>query len=101
MDAILSFDVEEHYRIEAAVDLWLTPQERHEYARRMEATTYWLLERLDEHKQKATFFVVGEIARARPSLIRAMVQAGHEVASHSWSHRRVHRFTPATFREDV
>src|SRR6185437_13345643 len=28
-------------------------------------------------------------------------QAGHEVASHSWDHQRVHNFTPATFRADV
>jgi len=34
-------------------------------------------------------------------LIRAIHAAGHEVASHSWDHRRVHSFTPATFRADV
>jgi polysaccharide deacetylase family protein (PEP-CTERM system associated) len=30
-----------------------------------------------------------------------MADEGHEVASHSWDHRRVHRFTPRSFREDV
>jgi len=29
------------------------------------------------------------------------VDAGHELANHSWDHRRVHRFTPESFREDV
>jgi polysaccharide deacetylase family protein (PEP-CTERM system associated) len=101
MDAILSFDVEEHYRIEAAVNLCIRLQDRRVYAQRMEAATNWLLEQLAEHNQKATFFVVGQIARTRGRLIRAMVDAGHEVASHSWDHRRVHRFTPASFREDV
>jgi polysaccharide deacetylase family protein (PEP-CTERM system associated) len=30
-----------------------------------------------------------------------MADEGHEVASHSWDHRRVHHFKPDTFREDV
>src|SRR5262249_62384686 len=34
-------------------------------------------------------------------LVRDMADAGHEVACHSWDHRRVHRFNPFTFREDV
>src|SRR5262249_39761017 len=50
---------------------------------------------------KATFFVVGETARSHPALIRAMVEGGHEVASHSFEHRRAHRQTPVTFRDDA
>ena len=45
--------------------------------------------------------MVGEIAEHNPSLVRAIAEAGHEVASHSWNHQRVHSFTPATFRADV
>src|SRR5262249_32672923 len=49
----------------------------------------------------ATFFVVGEIARSHPGLIRDIAAAGHEIGSHSWDHRRVHRFDPASFRDDL
>jgi polysaccharide deacetylase family protein (PEP-CTERM system associated) len=98
---ILSFDVEEHYRIEAAVGLNVDMAQRAAYAERMEDVTRWLLDCLAERGVTATFYVVGQIARERPALIKAMHRAGHEVASHSWDHRRIHVHTPASFREDV
>ncbi|MGH7173830.1 MAG: XrtA system polysaccharide deacetylase [Gemmataceae bacterium] len=98
---ILSFDVEEHFRIEAAAKLAVEPSLRSHYGDRLESSTHWLLDILEEFEQRATFFIVGQVARHQPKLVRAIHQAGHEVASHSWDHRRVHRFTPAAFREDV
>jgi polysaccharide deacetylase family protein (PEP-CTERM system associated) len=98
---ILSFDLEEHHRIEAAAGLAVSDAARAHYAQRAEVMTRWILERLDEREARATFFVVGQIAEANPRLIRAIANAGHEVASHGWDHQRVHRFTPDRFRADV
>jgi polysaccharide deacetylase family protein (PEP-CTERM system associated) len=98
---IVSFDVEEHFRIESAANLRLEPELKAHYSARLEPSTRWLLERLDETAVKATFFVVGEIARDNPLLVRAIASAGHEVASHGWDHQRLVRFTPRSFREDV
>jgi polysaccharide deacetylase family protein (PEP-CTERM system associated) len=98
---ILSFDVEEHDRIEAAAGLRVPDATRAEYARRMEDRTRLILDRLAARNVSATFFVVGQIARTHPGLIRDIAAAGHEVASHSWDHRRVHRFDPASFRDDL
>src|SRR5438067_4975912 len=98
---VLSFDVEEHYRIEAAAGLSVGDGLKAHYRERLCSSTYWLLDRLAEHDIRATFFVVGEIARHSPELVRAIHRAGHEVASHSWDHQRVHRLTPAQFRADV
>jgi polysaccharide deacetylase family protein (PEP-CTERM system associated) len=98
---ILSFDVEEHHRIEAAAGLSCPPGLRAEYARRMDCCTRWLLDELAALDIRATFFVVGQVARSHPDLLLAMHRAGHEVASHSWEHLRVHRLTPDEFREDV
>lgn len=98
---ILSFDVEEHYRIEAARELTISGQQKSHYAQRLDYSTRWLLDQLAERAVLATFFVVGEIAEVNPGLVRAIAEAGHEVASHSWNHQRVHHFTPATFRADV
>jgi polysaccharide deacetylase family protein (PEP-CTERM system associated) len=98
---IASFDVEEHHRIEAAVGLTVPPELQADYSGRMESATRRLLDQLAEANALATFYVVGEIARSHPRLVRDMHDAGHEVGSHSWDHRRVHRFTPTTFREDL
>lgn len=98
---VASFDVEEHNRIEAAVSITCTPELRAIYAERMEHATRQLLAQLAEAKVLATFYIVGEIAKSHPQLVRDIHVAGHEVGSHSWNHQRVHRFTPATFREDL
>jgi polysaccharide deacetylase family protein (PEP-CTERM system associated) len=98
---VASFDVEEHHRIEAAVGLSCPPDSRAEYTRRMESTTRALLDHLAAANVSATFYVVGEIAARHPTLVRDIHAAGHEVGSHSWDHRRVHRFTPKGFREDL
>jgi polysaccharide deacetylase family protein (PEP-CTERM system associated) len=98
---IVSFDVEEHYRIEAAVGLSCSAEQKADYSVRTEAATRRLLDQLAGAKVLATFYVVGEIARTHPRLVRDIHAAGHEVGSHSWDHRRVHRFTPESFREDL
>ena len=35
---------------------------------------------------KATYFIVGEMARAYPEAVRRVYAAGHTVGTHSWSH---------------
>ena len=101
MSVILSFDVEEHDRIEAAAGLTVPSALKAHYRDRVDFTTRWLLDLLAERTIKATFFVVGQIAVENSGLVRAITDAGHEVASHSWDHQRVHRHTPASFREDL
>lgn len=98
---VLSFDVEEHYRIEAAAGLTISPEYKAHCRVRLDVSTRWILERLARDGVRATFFIVGRIAEHNPDLIRDIHRAGHEVASHGWDHRRVHHFTPETFREDL
>lgn len=98
---ILSFDVEEHFRIEAASGLAIDPALRDHYTARVGETTRWLLDLLAAREIRATFFVVGQLARQDPDLVRQIHAAGHEVASHGWDHRRVLEMTPREFREDV
>jgi polysaccharide deacetylase family protein (PEP-CTERM system associated) len=101
MQVILSFDVEEHHRIESAAGLSVPPGWEAHYAERLETSTRWLLEELARASARATFFVLGDLAQRHPKLVRAMHDAGHEVASHGWDHRRLHHLTPQTFRDDV
>lgn len=98
---IASIDVEEHYRIEAAVGLEIGPDQKAEYGRRMESATRRLLDQFAEAGAKGTFYIVGEISRSHPQLVKDIAAAGHEIGSHSWDHRMVSRFTPEAFREDL
>lgn len=50
---------------------------------------------------RATFFILGSVARAHPALVRRIAEAGHEVASHGWAHYRVTEQDPAAFRADI
>ena len=51
------------------------------------AQTAAMLDMLDAHSAKATFFVIGEKARALPQLIGEIVRRGHTLGNHSASHR--------------
>ncbi len=101
MPTVLSFDVEEHHRIEAAAGIEVDRSLREDYRRRMASTTGWILDRLAAREIRATFFVVGQVAEDDPGLVRAIADAGHEVASHGWDHRRIVAMTRDAFREDL
>jgi peptidoglycan/xylan/chitin deacetylase (PgdA/CDA1 family) len=51
------------------------------------AWTPRVLDALARDGVRATFFLVGERAARCPDTVRAIVDAGHEIASHGWSHR--------------
>ncbi|WP_283139084.1 polysaccharide deacetylase family protein [Rhizohabitans arisaemae] len=48
-----------------------------------------LLDTLAEWNARATFFVLGKNAEKRPEVIRRMLDEGHAVANHTWSHPRL------------
>ena len=98
---ILSFDVEQHHRIEAAVHLPRITEAEAIYGERMEAATRGLLEQLAGVGAPGTFYIVGEIAVSHPKLVRDIAAAGHEIGSHSWDHTPLQRQTPELFRDDL
>lgn len=46
-----------------------------------------VLDALAARDVRGTFFVVGERAARAPAVVRAIAAAGHDIASHGWSHR--------------
>ena len=48
--------------------------------------TQRILDLLNRHGVRATFFILGDVARKHPDLIRTICAQGHEIASHGVSH---------------
>jgi polysaccharide deacetylase family protein (PEP-CTERM system associated) len=65
------------------------------------AETDWILNVLSQNNTLATFFALGSVASAFPDLIRRIDDAGHEIASHGFSHTLVYLQTPEQFRNDT
>lgn len=96
----MTVDVEDYFQVsafEAHVDKaqWQT------LPRRVEDNTLRILDLFSQHRVKGTFFTLGWIAERYPSLVKNIVAAGHEIASHGWEHVRVSTQTPAEFRRDI
>lgn len=67
---------------------------------RVEPQTEMLLELLREAgNSSATFFVLGETARAHPRIVQTVAAEGHEIASHSLTHDRIDRMQDTDFRK--
>ncbi len=59
-----------------------------------------ILDLLDELEVPGTFFVPGLVAEQRPLLASSIVERGHEVAHHSYSHRSATDLSAAAQRAD-
>ncbi len=60
-----------------------------------------ILDALDKYKAKATFFLVGLWAEKNPSMVRLMVERGHEVANHGYSHAHMSQIPEAKIQEEI
>lgn len=89
----LTVDVEDWYQ--SCIDFDAAISDR--VVRNMEL----LVETLDSCATKATFFVQGLVADAYPTLVRELVEAGHEVQSHAHTHRPLDRMAPAALRDEL
>jgi polysaccharide deacetylase family protein (PEP-CTERM system associated) len=68
---------------------------------RLRANVDKLLALLAEEQVRATFFVLGWVADNVPGLVRQIALAGHEIASHGYSHRLVGQLDPSRFRDEI
>ncbi len=51
--------------------------------------TTWLLDVLEQHQVKATFFVIGKQVEQYPETVKLMLDRGHELGNHSYSHTKM------------
>ncbi|HXF94552.1 MAG TPA: XrtA system polysaccharide deacetylase [Gemmatimonadales bacterium] len=100
MRHVLSFDVEEYFQVESLRGT-IGRDDWERWPSRVEPVTAALLDLLDEAGVRATFFVLGWVARRHPRLVRAIADRGHEVASHGYGHRMATDMGRREFAEDV
>ncbi|MGE5512554.1 MAG: polysaccharide deacetylase family protein [Bacteroidota bacterium] len=65
------------------------------------AYTKPILDALDAHCTKATFFMVGWRALTQSRLVREVAHRGHTVATHTWSHQNVAKLDPVAARAEI
>lgn len=96
----MTIDVEDYFQVGAFFDC-VKPEDWPKFELRVRTSTQKLLELYDEKGVKATFFILGWIAQQCPELVREIYAAGHEVASHGFSHQRVCEMDQRAFIEDT
>ncbi|UVW28901.1 XrtA system polysaccharide deacetylase [Massilia sp. H6] len=68
---------------------------------RVEANIERILAIYERHGVRATFFTLGWIAERYPQMVKNIVAAGHELASHGYGHLRASDQTQAEFSNDI
>lgn len=96
----MTVDVEDYFHVAAlAAGIDKSTWDSREY--RAEASTRRLLSVFGNQGIRATFFVLGWVAKRNPQLIKEIHGAGHEVASHGMSHQLIYQQTPDEFRAET
>ncbi len=97
---MLTVDVEEWFHV-CGVPRYDDPEGWERLAPRVQQATGILLDLLAGAGSKATFYVLGWVARRHPALVRRIAREGHEVGCHGDLHRRVSDLTLEAFRSDL
>ena len=48
--------------------------------------TEWVLDQLEKHKAKATFFCIGKNIEAHPEIFQKLIEGGHSIGNHTYDH---------------
>jgi polysaccharide deacetylase family protein (PEP-CTERM system associated) len=96
----MTVDVEDYFHV-SAFENTIAKADWGKTPLRVEHNTYRLLELFEKHNVKSTFFTLGWVAERCPNLIKAIVDQGHELASHGYAHQRITEMTKDNFVTDV
>ncbi len=96
----MSVDVEDFFQV-SAFESVIVREDWDQIDCRVEHNTDRVLALFGRHGVKATFFTLGWVAERYPSLVKRIVDQGHEIGSHGYSHVRATEQSPADFADDV
>jgi polysaccharide deacetylase family protein (PEP-CTERM system associated) len=68
---------------------------------RVITNTRKILDLLEQHQTLATFFILGEVARDFPGLVKQIAAGGHEIGVHGYHHLRFFNMTPQKATEEL
>ncbi|MDA1229421.1 MAG: glycosyltransferase [Planctomycetota bacterium] len=97
---ILTINLEDYFQA-GVFHKFISPRNWYRFESRLEQNTEDTLAMLDEHKSKATFFVLGWIADQYPQLVKRIADSGHEIASRGFLHQPLLKLTETARREDL
>lgn len=97
----MTIDVEDYFHVAAFSSVIKPAHWESRYPLRVETNTRRILKMLNKHGVKATFFVLGWVAKKCPALVRAIVREGHEVASHGYFHQPANSQSRQVFYNDI
>ena len=63
--------------------------------------TEWILHTLDRYDAKATFFVLGKNVELYPDLYQMILDKGHKIGNHTYSHQKGWAMSTERYIEDV
>ncbi len=96
----MTCDVEDYFQVSAFAP-YIDRASWPERECRVEANIDRILRLMDDNQVRATFFTLGWIASRYPSMIKRIVAAGHELASHGYGHCRATDQNLNEFTQDV
>lgn len=96
----LTIDLEDYFHTEVASQ-GVSFEDWERQPPRVEASTHRLLDLLDRNHTRATFFVLGWVAKRHPQLVREIHVRGHEIGCHSLNHQLISRMNPTEFYENT
>lgn len=96
---ILTFDVEEWFHL-LDFDATRTEAEWGNYEVRIHDNVDRILDILDRTNTKATFFIIGWVAKTYPEVVKK-IAAKYQIGTHTMNHQLVWQQTPEQFSEDV
>ena len=97
---ILTFDIEDWFHIldfeeTESLSSW------NNYNTRLSICVEYIIDKLEEGGQSATFFILGWVAEKHPEVVKMILDSGYEIGNHSYSHLLLYKHSIEKIKNDL